>query len=424
MRVLWFTNTSSCYQEKIGSSYNGGGWISSLEKEVKKNNNIKLGICFYSRNEKQTRKDEQNGTIYYIQPRPPKTLYYNWITILGKDKESSELHEKIAIPPLLEIVKDFNPDIIHVFGSENIYGLLAKYVDIPLILHIQGILSPSFNAFLPPFISWKDYIGQSNSFFVKFRLLSEKISWRRNGLTERRMFKYVKYFMGRTEWDRRLLSLFNSQARYYHCDEMLRDAFYQLNIKRTIPEKPVFVTTISSQLYKGFDVVLKTAKLLKEVLRVDFEWKIYGDISPLFIEKKLKINHKDVNITLMGVASAEEIKNALLTSTAYVHTSYIDNSPNSLCEASLLGVTSISTNVGGVSSLIEDGKTGFLVPANDPYQMAYLMKYIIDHKERNLEIGSVAYKVAMERHDRKKILERVVEIYNDVIENECSSKNC
>lgn len=424
MRVLWFTNTSSCYQEKIGSSYNGGGWISSLEKEVKKNNNIKLGICFYSRNEKQTRKDEQNGTIYYIQPRPPKTLYYNWITILGKDKESSELHEKIAIPPLLEIVKDFNPDIIHVFGSENIYGLLAKYVDIPLILHIQGILSPSFNAFLPPFISWRDYIGQSNSFFVKFRLLSEKISWRRNGLTERRMFKYVKYFMGRTEWDRRLLSLFNSQARYYHCDEMLRDAFYQLNIKRTIPEKPVFVTTISSQLYKGFDVVLKTAKLLKEVLRVDFEWKIYGDISPLFIEKKLKINHKDVNITLMGVASAEKIKDALLTSTAYVHTSYIDNSPNSLCEASLLGVTSISTNVGGISSLIEDGKTGFLVPANDPYQMAYLMKYIIDHKERNLEIGSVAYKVAMERHDRKKILERVVEIYNDVIENECSSKNC
>lgn len=424
MRVLWFTNTSSCYQEKIGSSYNGGGWISSLEKEVKKNNNIKLGICFYSRNEKQARKDEQNGTIYYIQPRPPKTLYYNWITILGKDKESSELHEKIAIPPLLEIVKDFNPDIIHVFGSENIYGLLVKYVDIPLILHIQGILSPSFNAFLPPFISWKDYIGQSNSFFVKFRLLSEKISWRRNGLTERRMFKYVKYFMGRTEWDRRLLSLFNSQARYYHCDEMLRDAFYQLNIKRTIPEKPVFVTTISSQLYKGFDVVLKTAKLLKEVLRVDFEWKIYGDISPLFIEKKLKINHKDVNIKLMGVASAEEIKDALLTSTAYVHTSYIDNSPNSLCEASLLGVTSISTNVGGISSLIEDGKTGFLVPANDPYQMAYLMKYIIDHKERNLEIGSVAYKVAMERHDRKKILERVVEIYNDVIENECSSKNC
>lgn len=424
MRVLWFTNTSSCYQEKIGSGYNGGGWISSLEKEIKKNNDIKLGICFYSRNEKQARKDEQNGTIYYIQPRPPKTLYYNLITILGKDRESSELHEKIAIPPLLEIVKDFNPDIIHVFGSENIYGLLAKYVDIPLILHIQGILSPSFNAFLPPFISWKDYIGQSNSFFVKFRLLSEKISWRRNGLTERRMFKYVKYFMGRTEWDRRLLSLFNSQARYYHCDEMLRDAFYQLNIKRTIPEKPVFVTTISSQLYKGFDVVLKTAKLLKEVLRVDFEWKIYGDISPLFIEKKLKINHKDVNITLMGVASAEKIKDALLTSTAYVHTSYIDNSPNSLCEASLLGVTSISTNVGGISSLIEDGKTGFLVPANDPYQMAYLMKYIIDHKERNLEIGSVAYKVAMERHDRKKILERVVEIYNDVIENECSSKNC
>lgn len=424
MRVLWFTNTSSCYKEKLGSGYNGGGWISSLEKEIKKNNNIKLGICFYSKKEKNVKKEEQCGTIYYIQPRPHKTLYHNLITILGKDEESSELQEKIAIPPLLEIINDFKPDIIHVFGSENIYGLLAKYVKTPLILHIQGILSPSFNAFLPPFISWKDYISQSNSLFVKLRLLSEKISWRRNGFTERRMFKHIKNFMGRTEWDKRLLNLFNPDAHYYHCDEMLRDAFYQFNIKREIPERPVFITTISSQLYKGFDVLLKTAKLLKEVFGIDFEWKVYGDINPLFIEKKLKINHKDVNIRLMGVASAEEIKAALLTSTAYVHTSYIDNSPNSLCEASILGVTSISTNVGGVSSLIEDGKTGFLVPANDPYQMAYLLKYVINHKDKNLEMGEAAHRVAMERHERKKILEQVVTIYNDVIRNENSSKVC
>lgn len=415
MRVLWFTNTSSCYKKKIGTGYNGGGWISSLENEIRKSTNIKLGVCFYTREKIKTIKEEQNGTIYYIQPRPHKTLYYNLITILGKDEESSELHEKIAIPPLLEIINDFKPDIIHVFGSENIYGLLAKYVEIPLILHIQGILSPCFNAFLPPFISWKDYIVQSNSLLDIIRFLSEKISWRRNGFTERKMFRYIKDYMGRTEWDKRMLFLLNPKARYFHCDEILRDVFYQSNVRRKIPEKPIFITTISYQLYKGFDVVLKTAKLLKEILNVDFEWKVYGDISPSFIEKKFKINHKDVNVKLMGVASAEEIKSALLSSTLYVHTSYADNSPNSLCEASILGVASISTNVGGIPSLIEDGETGFLVPANDPYQMAYLMKYLYENIDKNISMGNKAREIALKRHDRKIIVERIMEIYSEIL---------
>lgn len=205
---------------------------------------------------------------------------------------------------------------------------------------------------------------------------------------------------------------------------MLRDTFYLTNTKRTIPGRPVFITTISSQLYKGFDILLKTAQVLKETLNIDFEWKVYGDVSPVFVEKKLSIKHTDVNVVLMGTASAEEIKESLLTSTAYIHTSYIDNSPNSLCEATLLGVTVISTNVGGIPSIVENGKTGFLVPANDPYQMAYLMKYIIDHKDKNIEIGLAAREIAVERHNKSKILKRVLEIYKDVIKNECSTNIC
>lgn len=415
MRVLWFTNTSSCYSEQSGKGYNGGGWIASLEEELKKSSDVELGVCFYSRNAIISKKEKQGGTVYYILPRPKKTLYYSLITILGKDEQSSEMHEKIAMPDLLNVIDDFRPDIIHVFGSENIYGLVAKYIRIPLILHIQGILSPCYNAFLPPFISWKDYTGQTNSLISKFRLLSEKISWRRNSLTERRMFKHIKYFMGRTDWDKMVLALFNPSGKYYYCSEMLRDVFYLSEKKRNIPNKPLFVTTISSQLYKGFDILLKTAYVLKEIINIDFEWRVYGDISPVFIEKKFGINHSDVNVVLMGIASAEKIKESLLSCTAYIHTSYIDNSPNSLCEATLLGVTSISTNVGGIPSLIENGKTGYLVPANDPYQMAYLMKYIMDHKDKNIEIGLAARRIAVERHDRNKIMKRVLEIYNDII---------
>lgn len=420
MRILWFTNTSSCYQIN-NKGYNGGGWISSLEIELNKQKNIELAVCFYSDQVLDLKKEiSENGTFYYIIPRPKKTFYYTWITCIGNLNKSSDMHESMTIPQLLEVVNDYNPNIIQVFGSENVYGLIAKYVKIPVILHVQGILNPSLNAFLPPFVSWKDYICQSKSIKGKIRMLSERIAWERNCVTERKILRSVKYFMGRTKWDKCIVSLFNPDLKYYECDEILRDTFYRSDRARVLPLSPIFVTTISSQLYKGFDILLKTAKVLKDIMGIKFEWRVYGDVNPIVAEKICKISHEDVNVRLFGIASAEDIKEALLNATAYVHTSYIDNSPNSLCEASLLGVSSISTNVGGISSLIEDGKTGFLVPSNDPYQMAYLMSILVKNTELNIFMGEAAREIAMKRHNRVRIANRVLEIYNDIIKNEKS----
>ena len=173
MRILWFTNTSSCYQEKVGG-YNGGGWISSLELELKKKEGIELAICFYTNKENEVKKEIQNGTIYYLLSRPKKSLAYTFITLRAKFEKSSLLQEKVALPELVKVVRDFNPDIIQVFGSENIYALIAKYVNMPVVLHIQGLLSPSLNAFLPPFVSWRDYLFQFKS--IRRDLVSEKVS--------------------------------------------------------------------------------------------------------------------------------------------------------------------------------------------------------------------------------------------------------
>lgn len=84
---------------------------------------------------------------------------------------------------------------------------------------------------------------------------------------------------------------------------------------------------------------------------------MFGDVNPKLTERVFHVKHSDVNVRLMGVATAEQIKAALLSATAYVHPSYIDNASNSLCEAQLLGVTSVATYVGGIPSVVEDGVT-------------------------------------------------------------------
>lgn len=409
MRVLWFTNNSSCYSNNIG-----GGWISSLEYELKKQNNIQLAICFYEQREEKVFK---NGVTYYLLPRPHKSLSYTIKQIINNKEIASHNHENIAIPPLLKIVKDYTPDIIHVFGSEDIFGMLTYYTDTPIVLHMQGVLSACLNAFLPPFISWYDYLFSSINIKQIMSRISEKIAWERNSVTEQRMMKNIKHLMGRTEWDKKISQVFSPNVCYHHCNEILRNEFYDITFKREIPSKLTLITIISSFLYKGYDIILKTAKILKDTMKLDFEWRVYGDVCAKIVEQKTKINPKFVNVRLMGCASAREIKEALLNSTAYIHTSYIENSPNALCEAQILGCTCISTNVGGIDTLIEDGKTGLLVPSNDIYQLAHQIAYISREKTVNITIGDAAQKIARDRHNKVAIVNRIIEIYQEILEN-------
>jgi len=413
MRVLWFTNTPSRYASYGG--YNGGGWIYSLEEEISKKEDIELGIAFFMNS--QPEKVERNGVTYYPIDNPFSGSFINRLYgFLSQSRKEAEWVKRF-----LKVIEDFKPDVIEVFGSEMSFGQVAQHTQIPVVLHIQGILTPSYNAYLPPFISKHNYIWKDCNPWNIFKRYIELRNFKRRGIREIDMIKHIRYFIGRTEWDKRITLIYNPLAKYYYGSEILRDVFYGMPC-RTIPEKIKIISTLSAPLYKGYETVLKTAQLLKDEIGLSFEWRIYGDIDPKFVEQKIKIKHEDANIRFMGVASAEDLQKELSTATAYVHLSYIDNSPNSVCEAQLLGVPVVATNVGGIPSLIENDKTGFLVPANDPYQTAFIINSLATDEELNVKIGNHARAVAQKRHDKKDIVESLISTYNNILYEECNIK--
>lgn len=408
MRVLWFTNTPSNYTD-INGGYNGGGWISSLESEISKLDNIDLAISFVLNGEPF--KVKQGGVTYY-------PIHGNNVGTIGKIKslfmQGWIRQNEDMVAEYLEVVSDFQPDIIQVFGSEEAFGLISKYTSIPVVLHIQGILNPYLNAFLPPFISLSHYYWSCANLKTCFRNRYIYCQWKRASFRELQILRNIKYFVGRTAWDERVTKVINPSCSYHYCSEILREVFYG-DAARKIPENLVIVSTISSPLYKGYDLILKTAHILKHTMGVGFCWKIFGNVDSRLIEKDTGICSADVNVELKGVAKAEEIKQAILTCTAFVHPSYIDNSPNSVCEAQILGCPVVATNVGGIPSLIDDGKTGFLVPANDPYQMAYLIAELHKNKILNKTMGDAAREIATLRHDKKRIVGDLLLVYKNIL---------
>lgn len=405
MKILWYTNTPCLY--KHNNTYNGGGWLSSLQAMLMKREDVELGIAFFLEGEEE--KVIEKRVTYYTLRFPKhswkekaQTFICSANTLIVNERKRIPLYEEIIRKPL----EDFKPDVIMVFGSEMPFGLVAGITDIPVILHIQGILNPYLNAYLPPFVSWKEYKSIGNGWKNRLHKRIERKMWMVSCARETEICKRVMNYFGRTDWDYRVTQILHPGANYLFASEVLRPVFYQ-PMERALPDKLTIVTTISSPLYKGYDLVLKTAKMLSEK-GVFFEWKCYGNINPSIVEKQLAIKHEKVNVSLCGVASAEQLCDAICHATVYVHTSYIDNSPNSLCEAQILGCTPIATYVGGVPSLIKNGETGYLVPANDPYQLAFLLEDLFLNPEKNLAIGKAAKEVAVVRHNPNQIVDKLL----------------
>jgi len=413
MRVLWFTNTPCDYNSGKGiRGYNGGGWLTSLEDELVRQDAIELGICFCQNG--QPFKSERNGVVYYPVPLPQKTKKDKILDIIHHgDLKRDEIlwdHYKSAFKKAID---DFKPDVIHIFGSETYMGLAALVAPCPVVLHIQGILSLYIYMFFPEGVSKKSFLFQDwnpKNIYNRFQLYTY---WKRSCYREKEIMHHAKHVIGRTHWDKMASYILNSDCTYHYGGEILRAEFYE-EPNRQIPDKLTIVTTSSSPLYKGFNFVLHTADILKNTMDMDFEWLVYGNVNPTFHEKFTGLKAHDLNIRLMGVASAATLRDSIQNATVYFQPSYIENSPNSVCEAQMLSVPVIATNVGGTSSLIEEGETGFLIPTMDPYVAAYRLAQMDKYKDLNLRIGKQAREVALKRHDKQRIVEELIATYHEI----------
>ena len=146
-------------------------------------------------------------------------------------------------------------------------------------------------------------------------------------------------------------------------------------------------------------------------------YPIINSIVIAFIENyhPVESTFEQNNVHILGFLKPEELINQLCDTTIYVHCAYIENSPNSICEALYLGVPVISTNVGGISSLINNGDDGILLPSNDPWQMANSIIELSNNTERQIFLSNNGQVSAKERHKAENIISQLVKCYAQII---------
>ncbi len=422
MKVLWFANTPCGATEKLsGQDVTGGGWLYALSETLKNKKNVELHIAFYWGEEMEPFLYE--GIYYHPVLR---NGYGNklgrYIYRLKQQFFNSSLDD-IEVHRLLNTIKSVNPDIIHIHGSEENFGLVGQYLNksVPIVLSVQGMLSPC---------SYKLYSGFSRESVLKNESIISKICLDGYSAQERKMkirvnrekiiYKTINNIIGRTSWDNDCTLALNANRNYFICNEILRDQFMISNWEApSADSKIVLTTTISYGLYKGLEMIYETSRVL-HAQDIDFEWNVIGiakgDKYDVITRKITGIKPEDHKIKLLGRKNADEMLEIFNQSNIYIQVSHIENSPNSLCEAMVIGMPIIASYAGGTSSMLKDGKEGILVQDGDPYRLAGAIINMCRDYKRAIELGRNARDRALVRHNPGNVVGELLEIYKTITE--------
>jgi glycosyltransferase involved in cell wall biosynthesis len=390
-------------------------WVDALIDELVKCDSVEIALAV-PLNDNTFQKGEKNGITLFGLPNPEEKNFikkaYNRIT---NAYENANVNSYIS-----QAIDEFKPDIIQIFGSENIFGLIAKEQSIPVIIHIQGYLLVWQGKWFTGISKWdqfryagiKDLLlmrGTYNSFFA----------FTKRAETEAIILENCKYFMGRTNFDKRIASLISPNSTYFHCEEFIRKMFFEKQWDFPLQDEIKCISIIRATSYKGVDLLYKVFLILEKYSGLSFKFRICGtsendDIIKI-IKKKYRKEIDHINIEYLGKLTPEVLVDELCNSNIYVHPSYIENSPNSVCEAMALGMPIIATNVGGVSDLIEDEVEGILVQEGEPYSFAGALVELTNNYEKAKQFGRNARTKAFKRHNPDDILKDILKIYKTII---------
>lgn len=254
-----------------------------------------------------------------------------------------------------------------------------------------------------------------------------QIKFYQRSLIENRVLQDLKYVIGRTEFDYAITSLINPNIRYYHCDEILREAFYNQKWDISNCRKRSIFVSQSNYPIKGFHIMLKALRCIikrfpdavlyttgDDPRNTNIRSIIKQNSYQRYVVSLIKKYGLSSNVVFLGTLSETEMCDQYLKSNVFVLSSTIENSPNSLGEAMMLGVPSISSDVGGVKDFITHNNDGFIYQCEAYYMLAYYIMKIFEDDNLANKFSVNAMEKAHKMYDREKIKCDVLNIYNDI----------
>ncbi len=421
MKVLWVTNIRLpviCELQNRKDIPYAGGWLSRISQGLLQTEGLELTVCYPSDH-------EESGCF--------ENLAYYGIGYPRRAIRWGKLNDKKGIRKAREILLKVKPDIIHIHGTEFQYHAYFALAAESLgrashcVVSLQGLLGEYVNSYavgLPKQIIYR--------FTLRELLNADNVSsgvshYQRRAVYEQLTLRSCRHIMGRTGWDRGVALCANPDAVYHTGNETLRLPFYSdcWSYQSCVPGR-IF---ISQAIYpiKGFHLFIPAfARILQHYpnacVRVAGPNIIGGNALTgssygRYLSRLMKKYGLEDKVTFCGVLNEQKMKEELLLANVFVLPSTVENSPNSVGEAMLLGVPVVASAVGGVPDMLTDEKEGLLYPAERPEKLAECLEKVFSMKENVGDMTAAARSRAEKVHDYAVNMRQLMDVYRIVAED-------
>lgn len=415
MKVLWITNILFPEAQKNligkGELKGSGGWMTASAEFLANSEGISLVVATVSTWVDSLTVIQGEYIKYYVLPYGKGNKYYN-----------------PEYEPLFDYIQQTEkPDVVHIHGTEFTQGL--AYVNAcgnrNVVVSIQGLKSVIADYYCAGITLRERLRNITLRDALKGSIAHDAKAFAKQGQNEIELIRKVKHVIGRTAWDKTHTWVYNYDLRYHHCEETLRLEFYSSR-KWTYSQCQKHSIFLSQAWYplKGAHQVLKAAAILVP-LYPDLQIRIAGEDVTRFanlrglshyttyaryLTRLIRQYDLHTKVKFLGALTTQQMVEEYLNCNVFVCPSSIENSPNSLGEAQILGTPCIASYVGGIPDMMR-GNEDNLYRFEDVEMLAGKVSRVFLNGEKQTDMCTVAAR----RHNPVNNNQQLLSIYKEII---------
>lgn len=411
-KILWMTNVRFTTSNiKVT-----GTWLQPLAESI---NNVE-GFEIYhivTGNEQIVTKENVKGIEQYVLPN-------------RKKRYGTQIPNKQTCIEVKELIKVIDPDLIHVWGTESIWGYMKKsgaFGNRKALLDMQGFMRSCYESYYGGLkfseriqcYGIKEFIKPSLSIYAQRRKFKKWAS------VEEEILKSFDFISYQSDWIKNRISEYSLKTEMFPTKIILRKDFYCSNWVPTLNSSPVLFTISSGSVsYKGIHILIKACNVIHKYYPC-FKLKIAGNFMSskfgmkngydIFLKKLISKYRLSENILFLGSLSSEEIIKEQLCSDVCVIPSFVESYCLGMAEAMAIGLPTVASYVAALPCIAMDKKEALFYNSLDYVDCAMKVIQLFENKELAIELSKNGKSRRMKDNDLLEVINTQIDIYKNIL---------
>jgi glycosyltransferase involved in cell wall biosynthesis len=287
-------------------------------------------------------------------------------------------------------VRNLRPDVIH---AHDVFGLMVKGLPIPRVFTIHG------------FIHGDTAVSGTPLAWLRAR------AWR---WIETSGWANQPHVISISPYVRERLSGIATGV-IHDIDNPISPAFF--DIERREQRGRIFSAALICQRKNQIGLLEAFARLIQG--GCDAELRLAGTISePAYgqeLQRRISAYGLTDRVKLLGSLSSTQVREELVTASAFALVSLEEGSPMGVEEAMAAGVPVVTSNRCGMPYMVRDGESGFLVDPLDSQDIAWRLGQLLADDELRVHMAQVGRRIAEDRFHPDVVARRTREVYRRAV---------